>query len=156
MLTLLPRFFAIAGLAAGLFLAADPTGSAHEGAHGIVKQRMDEMKSMGRGLKLVGDMLRGKKPFDAAKARMEIAGMRTVTKTIPSLFPKNSRQPMSEAKPEIWSDPEGFRQAAANLNRTLAALEASIGGDRQAALKQYAATVRACSNCHRTYRAEKH
>ena len=41
---------------------------AHEGAKGVVKERMDLMKGQAKQMKLIGDMAKGKKKFDAAKA----------------------------------------------------------------------------------------
>jgi cytochrome c556 len=41
---------------------------AHEGAKGVVKERMDLMKRQQKDVKLIGDMAKGKTPFDAGKA----------------------------------------------------------------------------------------
>lgn len=47
----------------GITLAAT-SAKAHEGAGGIIKQRMDAMKSIGHYAKTVGDMFKGKATFD--------------------------------------------------------------------------------------------
>ena len=41
---------------------------AHEGATGVVKERMDMMKRQKKDMKLIGNMAKGKTKFDAAKA----------------------------------------------------------------------------------------
>jgi hypothetical protein len=39
---------------------------AHEGATGVVKERMDLMKGQAKQMKLIGDMAKGKKKFDVS------------------------------------------------------------------------------------------
>jgi cytochrome c556 len=63
-------------------------GAAHEGAKGVVKERMDLMKGQAKQMKHIGDMAKGKKKFDATKAAARDLGM--TTKKIPDLFPKRS------------------------------------------------------------------
>lgn len=45
------------------------TAMAHEGATGVVAQRMDLMKQMGQHMKALGAMLAGKTAFDQETAR---------------------------------------------------------------------------------------
>jgi cytochrome c556 len=53
----------------GLLIAAfTADGLAHEGAKGVVKKRMDLMKSQQKAMKVIGDKAKVKKRLDAAKA----------------------------------------------------------------------------------------
>ena len=68
--------FAAAALAVAL-CASWPAAQAHKGATGIVKERMDLMTNISKRLKLVVQMIRGKRPFDGnavAVASTAIAG----------------------------------------------------------------------------------
>ena len=51
-----------------LCLASATLALAHEGATGVVKERMDLMETQKDAMKLIGDMAKGKTTFDAAKA----------------------------------------------------------------------------------------
>ena len=59
---------------------------AHEGATGVVKERMDLMKGQQKQMKLIGEMAKGKKKFDAAKAAAAARDLGKSTKRIPDLF----------------------------------------------------------------------
>jgi cytochrome c556 len=75
-------------LQAGLILfLAIGTGVtlAHEGAKGVVKERMDLMKGQAKQMKLIGDMAKGKKTFDATKAAAAAKDLGATTKKIPDL-----------------------------------------------------------------------
>jgi cytochrome c556 len=70
---------------------------AHEGATGVVMERMDLMKGQQKQMKLIGDMAKGKKKFDAAKAAAAARDLGKSTKKIPDLFPEGSNNHPSEA-----------------------------------------------------------
>ncbi|MEK9722941.1 MAG: hypothetical protein VW405_05580 [Rhodospirillaceae bacterium] len=58
-------FAALVALAAAL-----PAGApAHEGATGVVKERMELMEDLGRALKALAPMVKGQAPFDAARVK---------------------------------------------------------------------------------------
>ena len=59
--------FALIAMAAGLTALAG-LALAHEEATGVVKERMDLMEDQKDAMKLMGDMAKGKTPFDTAKA----------------------------------------------------------------------------------------
>jgi cytochrome c556 len=72
---------------------------AHEGATGVVKERMNLMKDQQKQMKLIGEMLKGKTRFDAAKAGTAAKELGTTTKKIPELFPEGiSGSPRLPAK----------------------------------------------------------
>jgi cytochrome c556 len=78
--------------------------SAHKGAKGVVKQRMDLMTGIKKNMKTITDMARGKAPFKTSvivDAATDI-GKRAVH--APSLFPAGSHHKPSEARAEIWRE----------------------------------------------------
>ena len=77
---------------------------AHEGATGVVKERMDLMKRQQKDMKLIGDMAKGKTPFDAAKAAEAARDVSVTAKKIHELFPEGSAGGHSEAKQTIWTE----------------------------------------------------
>ena len=81
-----------------LCLASATLALAHEGATGVVKERMDLMETQKDAMKLIGDMAKGKTKFDAAKATKAAQRYRLTAKKIPELFPEGSGGEKTRAK----------------------------------------------------------
>ena len=82
-------------LAVVLLLAVPLASAAHSGATGIVKERMDAMKDIGRATKLVAAMFQGKQPYDAAAVRSRkpgAAGPAASRDAMPTPLRRNSRR----------------------------------------------------------------
>lgn len=145
------RFVAIAALAVCSSLAL-----AHEEATGVVKERMDLMDGQKDDMKLIGDMAKGKTPFDAAKAAQAAGRIQSTSGKIPELFPEGSTGHPSEAKEEIWQDWDDFTAKAKDLEHAAgelaATLETAAGDEWTSAFKQVS---EACKSCHKSYRVEK-
>jgi cytochrome c556 len=75
---------------------------------------------------------------------------------IPGLFPTGSETGHdTKAKPEIWSDREGFIKAAAKLNAAATRLaELADANDKAGFIKQFQVMGGACKSCHDAYRKE--
>src|SRR3989304_2910913 len=86
---------------------------AHEGATGVVKERMDLMKRQQKDMKLIGDMAKGKTTFDATKAAEAARDIDVTAKKIQDLFPEGSSGGKSEALDAIWKEWDRF---TANAN----------------------------------------
>jgi cytochrome c556 len=142
-------------LAVACGVVVPATVAAHGGAKGVVKERMDMMKSMAATMKAVNEMVRGKRPLDAATVRQGAKEMSGHATMLPKKFPKGSGHPPSEAKPEIWRQPEKFRSLWMDLNEKVADLaRAGEAGDHGAIAKAFRDVGRVCSACHKTYRAK--
>ncbi len=139
----------LAWLIAGL---VPDDASAHKGATGVVKLRMKAMSKLEKRLRPVRDMAKGKRPFDAGILRERALHTIDVAGKIPSLFPKGSYRPPTEARPEIWEDWPGFLQKADELE---AAARRLLRADAETLPAAYAALGKACRGCHEKFRAEK-
>jgi cytochrome c556 len=103
---------------------------AHDKATGVVKERMVLMKNLGKSMKALSQMMRGREPYDAAKVKAlakELAdhGSTTLTK----LFPEGSLDKPTEARPEIWQDWDKFTALANQLTDYAKALEQAADND---------------------------
>ena len=129
---------------------------AHEGATGVVKERMDLMKRQQKDMKLIGDMAKGKTPFDAEKAAEAARDVSITAKKIHELFPEGSAGGHSEAKQTIWTEWDEFTAKAKDLDLSAEALAVSLdeaaGKDWKGALQKVTDT---CKACHKAFRAEK-
>jgi cytochrome c556 len=141
----------------GAFGAALLVGSAvlaHEGATGIVKQRMDEMEHVGRVVKRINERLKSKRGLaDVAREAEEI---RAWAARIPSLFPPGSRDGHSEAMPAIWEKWPEFEAASRAVAQEAEKLAAAARSGQEAVLgAQFRSMTRACSGCHDVFRAKR-
>ncbi len=177
---MLPSLFVISVVGLSVLFALPPTGSvdAHSGATGIVKERMDKMKVIGRATKSISEQLRGKEPYDPEKVKVlakEVADHSGDAMTV--LFPQNSLGHPTEALPEIWAEWAEFERLAVTLRESAQALQIAAdnpqlpveGSLRQQLLQGFVAAeklielppeaafiqiVQTCSACHDRFRLE--
>lgn len=167
------------GAGAALVLAATALW-AHSGATGIVKQRMDAMVDIGKAMKVLAPMMQGKTAYDAPVVRAaaeRIAGH--AGDHLVMLFPEGTDGAPSEARPEIWTDPEGFAALAARMETLSRGLDLAAGNRLSGAPVSPAAFTgaeplpdpdafadmppdvvfgmlgRTCMSCHSAYRIKK-
>lgn len=134
--------------AAGMLAA--PHIMAHDGATGIIKERMDKFKETQGHLKAISKLMGG----DAFGEIGERAvAMRDWGIAMPDAFPEGSDKPPSDALPAIWSDNAGFKDAANNhviaLDALINAADTKDMGAVKIAFRDVAGT---CKACHIKYR----
>lgn len=131
--------------------------NAHMGAAGIVKERMDLMVSLGKTMKALNAMARGKVDYDGRAVTRAADRLLDKSKKMQMLFPEGSIKPPSMAKPEIRTRMDDFKALADALGgeaRKLAAI--GKNGDAKALARQFRRIGKACSACHKPFRAKKH
>jgi len=129
---------------------------AHEGATGIVKERMDSMKSMGDASKGIVDMLKGKTAYSSGALVEYATTINQHSKNIPDHYPSGSLQDVSEALPVIWERWDEFEQLAKQLESSSAALiDTAQNKDRKAVRAQFAKVAKSCKGCHEDYRMKQ-
>ena len=135
-------------IAASFLVAAQVL--AHQGATGIVKERMDAFKASQTHLQSAVNAAKADNFDETQKLARLLADWGT---KMPEFFPAGSDTMPSEAAPTIWSDPEGFKRAATHFaeaaNQLAAASAAKNKGAVFASIKQVGAS---CKSCHRVYR----
>jgi cytochrome c556 len=148
------RLLAPAALAGLFALAAAGSGAAHEGATGVVKERMDLMEAMGKRLKEIKERVERNRDPDGIQSRA--LAIHDAVPGIPGLFPLGGQQALSEAKPDIWQNREGFQARLQDLAQTSQALvDAAGAGDPKQIGLRFTAMVRSCGGCHDEFRARK-
>lgn len=99
--------------------------SAHGGATGVVKQRMDLMSRIGDATKELSAMFKGTVPYDPDAVRQAANVLEAHSgDALIKLFPEDSIMAPSEALPSIWRDWEEFER----LSRRLKTLSAGLAG----------------------------
>lgn len=131
--------------------------SAHDGATGVVKQRMEAMSDMGDAMKAMASMVKGKQAFEPA---LFIQSGETIAKhsdMIPELFPAGSMEGKSEAVPAIWQQWDDFFSLGYRTKTDAEALVkmAQEGSELRPLTKQFVKLANDCKACHKDYRKKK-
>ncbi len=120
-----------------LLFAMTPFAEAHEAhkhATGVVAERSNLMKTVGKATRDIGRMLEGVDDYDA-EALAEAAAVieRSSGERLIALFPEGSAGPTSEALPAIWQNWDHFSAYASQLAAlgTVLAETAPRGNDEQ-------------------------
>ena len=123
---------------------------AHEGATGIIKERMDNFATAKKQMRA----LRGALQENSFETVTEITSdMLIWADKIKASFPAGSDNAPSEALPSIWEDEAGFDEAIERYSISILTLQkAALAKDANAAMQSYQALGASCSNCHRSYR----
>ena len=128
---------------------------AHQGVqNATVKARMEAMSEIAANMKTLGKMAQGAIEFDAAVARTAATVIAQQAAMTTTLFAPRETDPLSEAKPLIWDDFDGFSGKAQDMEGVALAVSRSVQniGDVKAALGALGET---CKSCHAVYRAKK-
>jgi cytochrome c556 len=144
----------------GVALAHDISQLPDTPAGKAIAQRHQNFKQLGGAFKAIFDEIKKGEPNRAVIAD-NAKKMNALASQEASWFPKGSGPESglkTDAKGEIWSDPQGFAAAVQRLQQETGRLQlASTSGDMDALRQQVQATGGACKNCHDKFRVpEKH
>lgn len=124
-----------------------------------IRMRQGNYKQIGAAMKGINEQLRSATPSLPALR----AGSRTILGFAPQVlrwFPRGTGPEAgvrTRARPEIWTDPAGFRRAGAGLLVAARNFDAAARGGDLAAIRAAAPQLaHACSTCHDDYRAPEH
>tara|TARA_B100000700_G_C14685725_1_gene687480 strand:- start:243 stop:680 length:438 start_codon:yes stop_codon:yes gene_type:complete len=135
-----------------IFITISSVALAHSGVKDKnVKERMMVMKEMANTTKIIGQMLKGKKSFDANEAKLALERLSSLSLKTPKVFTINASDPKSEAKPAIWDEFDEFTRLSKDLAETSILLAGSIDSidDLRPALRGVSS---GCKACHSRYR----
>jgi len=130
-----------------------------------VKERRDLMKkTVAPAAKLGGQMVKGVKPFDAAKAAKAMNEINGVPDKYVTLFPKGTEHggiadrqipdpdDQSEAKPEIWENFDDFKAIAMKLKDASAKAASAAEQGKGTFTAAFKDMTKVCKECHESYR----
>ena len=123
---------------------------AHEGAKGIIKERMDKFKMSKNLMKKINKGLQNDDFVIIEKTAQTLLDW---SKEMSNYFPEGSDTPPSEASSDIWLDPEGFKVAIKNFE--LASLELitqSQNKDFDMTVNSFRNLAKTCKGCHQKFR----
>lgn len=114
-----------------------------------VKARMELMSTIGQNTKVLGDMATDRTAFDATAAAAAKEALMAASAEIAAKFEPQATDPVSEAKPEIWTNWDDYVAKANALNAAATAIDASSLDTVKAGM---GAIGGSCRDCHSTYR----
>lgn len=136
--------------AAIILIAARSFSFAHEGASGVVKERMERFKTSQLLLREIVKFAK-QADFDEVKSRAEILALWGAE--MPDYFPAGSNPKPSEASERIWQDFADFTRRAAEFAAASERLALrSQAADQKASLAAAMAVAQSCQACHQAYR----
>ena len=135
-----------------LSLSAPPSALAHNGATGIVKDRMGKFEASEKATKRIKQAFsRG----DTAVVMAEATFLVSWAREMESYFPENSNQPPSEAKDEIWLQWDDFVGAIQSFDKAAQALiDAAETQNSRAIDGAFKEMTRSCKSCHQRFRVD--
>ena len=130
---------------------------AHDGATGMVMQRMEAMKEISNSMKSISAMVKGEAAFDGAVVEASASVIAEHAKHMPHMFPEGSLDKPTEALPVIWTQWDRFTEIASGLNTDALALAeaAKTASSAKDILPQLGAVGKSCKACHQDYRLAK-
>ena len=133
-----------------ILLCLSTVSAAHEGAEGVVKERMDRFKENKKAMKAIKGNLAGDTVIIAQKA----SEIEAWAKDMVNFFPEGSTQPPSEALPAIWKEFDRFTDLARTNEKAAANLKnlAQSGADTSALSGAFRSLGKTCKDCHNDYK----
>ena len=129
-------------------------GRATETVSMVILERIDQMDQLATAMKAISNRINSK--GDLADVKKQASGIREIAESLPALFPEGSGEGRTDAKPEIWSNRQGFEARATELVLQAKKLEqAAAGNDSAGFLNQFHVVEQVCSDCHELFRAKK-
>lgn len=151
------KTWSLAAAAAATLLACGPAAAQFKNADDAVEYRQGVLGVMGHHFGVVGAMASGKLPFDAKAAQANADLVVTLSRLPWSAFVEGSDKGDTNARPEVWSQPDKFKAAAqkyqdAVVKLAAAAARATKADDLKPA---FGAAAETCKSCHDDFR-KKH
>jgi cytochrome c556 len=129
---------------------------AHMGAKGVVKERMQLMKSYAASMKKINKELRARTSVNYVLIKLEANDIVGRSQKVMELFPPGSGGGMSEASPKIWQQPGDFKKIVEELNQAAQRLaQATSTGEPNLVIEKFRALGGTCKKCHQKYRVKK-
>jgi cytochrome c556 len=143
-------------LSLGLSSACAMAGSAFTDAEDAVTYRQHSFQLIRHNFADLGDMMRGKVPFEAKRAEKRANALASLT-TLPweAFEVPGADKIKSEAKADIWKNLQDFQQKAEQFQTDALALQVAAKTGEQATVKAaFGNFAKNCKACHDQYKAD--
>lgn len=109
------------------------------------------MSDMAANMKVIGKMARNHAEFDRKRAEEALLEIARLSESTPDAFKTEANDPKSEAKAEIWTDFDTFKELSENLMVNAKSMASSLEESQnlRAALVKLS---KSCKGCHSKFR----
>ena len=123
---------------------------AHEGAKGIVKERMDKFKMSKKMMQTIHKSIQNE---DFVTIEKSATKLHNWSKEMIKYFPEGSDEAPSEASADIWLDPDGFKKVVNNFElASLKLINKSKEKDFDMTVESFRSLAGTCKGCHQKFR----
>ncbi|WP_026607179.1 c-type cytochrome [Methylocapsa acidiphila] len=155
-------FVIVAGLALSAQSQTPPAGAAGSGpspARQAIESRKAVFTLIGNNFRLIGNVLKGAAPYDAAAVQKSISRLVFLADLIGDSFPEisNIGEPDTKAKLDIWTNRADFDKKVKEFQTHLASLQqvaSAEAGPTDAFKTAATAVAQDCKGCHDDYKAK--
>lgn len=139
-----------------LALAAPLSALAQAKPDVLVKQRQAAMTLIAKYFGPIGAMVNGKIPYNADVVARNATYVENLAQMPWDGFHESTKSEKSAARPEVWSDPKKFQEAADRLQAEAVKLATVARAKDEAGVKaQFGAVGKSCGACHDSFRVKQ-
>ena len=139
-----------------LALAAPLSALAQAKPDVLVKQRQAAMTLIAKYFGPIGAMVNGKIPYNADVVARNATYVENLAQMPWDGFHESTKGEKSAARPEVWSDPKKFQEAADRLQAEAVKLASVARAKDEAGVKaQFGAVGKSCGACHDSFRVKQ-
>ena len=104
----------------------------------------------------IGAMVNGKIPYNADVVARNATYVENLAQMPWDGFHESTKGEKSNARPEIWSNPKGFQEAADRLQSEVVKLASAARAKNEAGVKAaFPGVGKACGACHDSFRVKQ-
>ena len=141
---------------AALALAAPLSVLAQAKPEQLVKQRQSAMTLIAKYFGPIAGMAQGKIPYNADVVSRTATYLENLAQMPWDGFNESTKGEKSAARPEVWTDPKKFQEAADRLQAETVKLATAARAKDEAGVKaQWGAVGKACGACHDNFRVKQ-
>jgi len=141
---------------AALALAAPLSVLAQAKPEQLVKQRQSAMTLIAKYFGPIAGMAQGKIPYNADVVSRNATYLENLAQMPWDGFNESTKGEKSAARPEVWTDPKKFQEAADRLQAETVKLATAARAKDEAGVKaQWGAVGKACGACHDSFRVKQ-
>ncbi|KZN60313.1 c-type cytochrome [Pseudoalteromonas luteoviolacea] len=141
------------GLLVGFSFNSQAASTMFENSEDAIEYRKASFQLIRYQIGDMGDMLKGKVPFDAKRFSERAHNAAQLSKMPWEAFTPESNKGDTSALPAVWSDRATFNKKAADFAKYAEALAiASESGDKKVIAKAFRNWAKGCKDCHKSFK----